>query len=73
MTYTRQGDLVTLEMTREDFQRLMLMGGYAAGAAMRANDQMMFWKWMRFANELNAGNPTFIPYTIPPEYSGSTL
>lgn len=57
-------------MTRDDFDNLILMLGYATGAASAQQDQTMFWNWLRFANELNNGNPHFRPYDIPPEFQG---
>jgi hypothetical protein len=68
MTYTRQGDHVTLEMTRDDFDRLLIMVGCACGNAMRIGGSRQFYSWLEFANELNNGNPDFTPYEIPEEY-----
>lgn len=69
MTYTQQGERVTLEMTRDDYDRLTLMLGFAVGAVMRTGDMRMFYTWLRFTNELNNGNPNFTPYKIPPEFT----
>jgi len=65
MTYTRDGDRVTLEMTGEDFDRLIHLFGYAAGAATREEDKTLFYQWIQFANDLNATNPRWTPYEIP--------
>ena len=64
MTYTQEGERVTLEMT------LTLALGYAAGAAHANPDLTLFWRWIAFANRLNATNPNFTPYEIPPEFAG---
>ncbi len=65
MTYTAQNGRVTLEMTPDEFSRLLLALGYAAGAASKSEDKRMFWDWIELANEVNSGNPNFIPYEIP--------
>jgi hypothetical protein len=70
MTYTQQGERVTLEMTRDDYDRLMIMLGYACGASRARSEISLFWSWLRFTNELNNGNPNFTPYEIPPEFGG---
>ena len=69
MTYTRadtaDGARVTLEMSSDDFASLLLLVGYAAGAARGRGDMHMFWKWLDFVNRMNTGNPEFMPYEIP--------
>jgi hypothetical protein len=68
MSYTEDGDHVCLEMTHEDFAELLLMLGYAAGAAHKESAGMS-WRWIAFANKMNTGNPRFTPYEIPAEYA----
>jgi hypothetical protein len=68
MTYKREGDNVTIQMSQDDFSNLLLMVGYAAGAARREGDVKAFYRWIEFANDLNTGNPNFRPYEIPPEF-----
>jgi hypothetical protein len=68
LIYTQQGERVTLDMTRDDYDKLMLMLGYATGAANMAGELTLFWSWLRLANELNNGNPNFRPYEIPEEF-----
>lgn len=67
MTHTRKGDTVTLEMTVDDWENLLLMIGSAAGSVYN-HDKVLFWHWIRFANEINQGNPRFTPYEIPEEF-----
>jgi len=64
VTYTRKNDIVTLEMTTDDFNRLLIMLGAAVGAV--SNDAPQFFRWMKFVNDLMATNPHFTPYEIPP-------
>jgi hypothetical protein len=68
MTYEQQGDRVRLEMTREEFSRLILGLGIAAGMAHRDENLSQFYSWLAFANDLNSTNPNWIPYEIPPEH-----
>jgi hypothetical protein len=65
MKFTENGDTVTLEMSRADYGNLLIAMGIAAGSA---TDKKAFWRWMRFVNELNTGNPQFTPYLIPEEF-----
>jgi len=65
MTYTLQGERVTLEMTRDQFARLTIMMGFALGQCLRTDDRKMFYRWLQFINDLNATNPNFTPYEIP--------
>lgn len=63
MTYTRNGDAVTLEMRIEDYGQLLVMLGFALGGAME--DVAMLRSFLRFVNELNRTNPSFIPFELP--------
>jgi ribosomal protein L25 (general stress protein Ctc) len=72
MTYTEHADGVTLQMTHDDFATLLLALGYAHLATIRsgagaASDRSSFWRWIEFANRLNATNPNFTQYEIPPK------
>ncbi|HEU0142922.1 MAG TPA: hypothetical protein VFQ79_24595 [Bryobacteraceae bacterium] len=68
MTYTEQGDRVTLEMTRENFCQLLFLIVYATGAATREGDKTLFCHWIKFTNDLNATNPRWTPIEIPEEF-----
>jgi hypothetical protein len=65
--YTRNGEKVTIEMTREDFEQLLLILGFAIGAAHRQGPEM-FYRHLQFVNELNRTNPEFKQYEIPEEF-----
>jgi hypothetical protein len=68
MTYTQQGDHVTLDMTREVFEQLVWVLGVAAGVVSRERGfRKEFWELIRLANELNTGNPNWKPYDVPEE------
>ena len=66
MKYSEQGDRVTLEMLREEFETLLMIAGTGIGAASKGN-RALFWRWLDFINQLNTGNPHFTPYEIPQE------
>ncbi len=65
MKYIENGETVTLEMTRDDYGNLLIALGIATCSA---RDEKTQWAWIRFINELNAGNPSFTPYEIPEEF-----
>jgi len=71
MKYTEHGDTITLEMSRDDYEGLLLMLGFAAGAASRKGELHTYWRWIDFVNRLNDGNPRFTPYEIPEEFKGA--
>ena len=71
MKYTENGDTVTLEMTRGEYEHLLLATGIATGVASRDTDKKTFWEWIDFANRLNTGNPRYIPYEIPDEFKAA--
>ena len=66
MTYTRQGDEVTVQMTVDQYKSLLTMLGVALAAA--DPKQGIRWRWVKFVNEMNRTNPEFTPYEIPAEY-----
>ena len=63
MTYTRQANEVILQMTVVDYERLLMMLGFAIGAATR--DGPVRWDWVQFVNGMNRTNPEFTPYELP--------
>ena len=67
MTYTEQNDQVRLEMTKEEFNKVIFFLGVASGVASRAGDHKLFIEFMALANDVNAGNPNWTPYAIPDE------
>ena len=61
--YSRDGDVVTLRMTVDDWGNLLASLG--AADAARLSDKAMFYRGIALLNRLNAGNPNFTPYEIP--------
>ena len=68
MTLTQDGERFTLEMETGDFAQLLMLIGYASGCAHKEGHLQLFYKWLQFANDLNATNPRWRGYEIPPEY-----
>ena len=54
----------TITLTDEDFEILLLMCGYATGAAHQADDLKLGNSFLRLANEINKNNPKWTPYEI---------
>lgn len=68
MGYRRDGDKVTLEMSLDDWERLLFMAGMAIGDAHRRSDMRAFYAELGVVNRINEGNPNFTPYEIPEEF-----
>jgi hypothetical protein len=84
MTYTEKADRVTLEMSREEFARLMYELGFGLSAAINERStyevhtgfglsaaitgKTQLFRHLRLVNQLNAGNPHFQPYEIPENF-----
>ena len=60
-------DDYTVALSAKEHELLLLMCGYATGAAMKDN-QPLAYKFLALTNTLNKGNPNFIPYRIPDEF-----
>lgn len=58
------GDEVTLTMSADDWDRLLLVLGVAAAAARRGFSPLSFACTIALVNRLNEGNPNFPPYAI---------
>jgi hypothetical protein len=60
MSYSEEGGQVVLRMSREDYQTLLIIMGYAMGGS--------FWvernAALAFVNRLNSGNPNYTPYQV---------
>jgi hypothetical protein len=60
VSYSEENGQVILRMSREDYQTLLIIMGYAMGGS--------FWvernKALEFVNRLNSGNPNYTPYQV---------
>jgi hypothetical protein len=59
-------DSITITLTADEFDLLLLMMGQATGAAMGAGHRSLGYRFLRLANRINEGNPRWRPYEIPP-------
>ncbi len=59
--YSREGDTVVLRMHLEDYNRLLMTLGFAAGAG-----GLNMFNVLDLANRLNRGNPHWTPYEFHP-------
>jgi len=71
MTFTRENENVTLEMTVREYKYLLLMLGYAIGAAFGQKDKPMADSMLNFVKDLAGTDPDFTPNTIPEEYDSA--
>jgi hypothetical protein len=60
MGYSREGDVVTVRMTVETFNGLLMCLGTAAASELCDLS-------LRTANAINDGNPDWRPYAVPEE------
>ena len=68
MNFSRSTERVTIEMSHDEFNRLLLILSYAAGAAKNDEDPKQFYRVLAFSNALNVENLNWKPYDIPLEY-----
>lgn len=52
-------------LTRQQYETLLLMLGFATGAAHAQNNQSMAGSFLRLANEINKNNPDWTAYEVP--------
>jgi hypothetical protein len=66
MMTKRNEDKVTIELSDANWQILLVMAGYAAGAARREGNIDLYQTFLRLTNEINKGNPFFTPCDVEP-------
>ena len=60
-------DEYTFTLNRDDYALLLMMMGYATGAAIERANHKLFREFLRLTKEINKWNPNYRPYEIPPE------
>lgn len=55
---------VTFTLSESDYDRLLIMMGYAVGAAIQ-QDRKLAHSFIELVNIVNKDNPNFIPYELP--------
>ena len=65
MSYREENGEVTLTMSRDDYDLVLMVLGYATGGAVKDG-----WipprKLLELTNRLNGGNPRYAPYQTEP-------
>lgn len=56
---------VTITLTRQEFESLLLVVGFAGGYALRDQNTSIFRLSVRCANAVNRDNPGYMPYDVP--------
>jgi len=65
MSYCEENGQVILTMSREDYDRMLMLLGHATGFNMRAVDPpFTLSAILEFMNRLNQGNPNYTPYQV---------
>lgn len=64
MSYSEENDQVVLRMSVEDYERVLMICGIAAGLSVRTGRNLMFTESQiaDLLNRLNEGNPNYTPY-----------
>ncbi|HEY1865919.1 MAG TPA: hypothetical protein VGG55_02520 [Candidatus Acidoferrales bacterium] len=62
MSWKREGDVVTLTLTPNQYANVLVALGIAARKASRDYDRGSFHAWLRLANAVNEGNPDWTPH-----------
>jgi len=70
MSYSEENDQVVLRLSRDDYQKLMITLGIAAGSL--GPQSSVFLEIFGLTNRLNEGNPTYRPYRISESANGSS-
>ena len=65
MSYREENDQVILTMSREDYQMLLIVLGYATGGAIK-DAWTPASRMFELTNRLNEGNPNYQPYEVSP-------
>ena len=55
---------VQITLRSEDYDLLLFALGTAVGGMLRSNGTELAYVFMRLANRMNQGNPSFIPYGV---------
>jgi hypothetical protein len=55
-----------IEFSQRNYEMLLLVLGYAAGALQRDGDRALFYRVLELANDINKDNPNWTAYEVPP-------
>lgn len=63
MSYSESNGQVVLAMSREDYEMLLIVLGYATGGAIK-DAWTPASRMFELTNRLNSGNPNYTPYQV---------
>jgi hypothetical protein len=71
VSWKREGDVITLTLTPDQYANVVMALGIAAGRVLGEDGdrQRRFNEWLRLTNAVNEGNPDWTPYEVPAEAS----
>lgn len=52
-------------LSRDDYEILLIMLGFATGAAAKEGDRKLVQSFVRLTNEINKNNPHWTNYEVP--------
>lgn len=55
---------MVVDLNEEDFATLLVMLGYATGAARRQGERELSIRFVKLANTINRDNPNWTPYQV---------
>jgi hypothetical protein len=55
---------IDVQLTDDEYTTMILMCGYATGAAMKQGDKRLADSFILITNRLHEGNPNFRPYEV---------
>lgn len=64
--WSREGDTITIRMTRGDYDTLLLLLGAGTGVLL-GTGTFSITKHLGLLNRINAGNPNYRPYCAAPD------
>jgi hypothetical protein len=73
MGFTQSGNTVFLEMSREDYQSLLILCGSALFYLGQSGDKAEVTRTIGLLDRLNVGNPSYSPYGIVPTREEDSL
>lgn len=61
-----------VSLSRDEYNQLLLLMGYAIGAAHTQGDMGLHADFIHLANRLNRNNPYWVPYRLPDELNSES-
>jgi hypothetical protein len=65
MTLNENTNTFTITLTGDEFSQLLILLGYAVGAAFQNGNRQMAHSFLRLTNRINRDNRNYKPYGVP--------